>query len=204
MARQGSKSRLGAQGREGRISTPGRRLFRPPLRLQEPPRLQRARRHGVAALGPVDEVDVVPLGDRGDEAGDLRGLLAKEAPLGEVAGGAQARLQPVGEGGRAVERHAQPVVELAEIGVGGDIGRIEGRVEAAGLQLELVKGHAERVTRGGIERRPDAGGAGRFQRRASSAIAWAGVATPSRSSVTGRPASAPSIAILTMSWTRIG
>ena len=72
------------------------------------------------------------------------------APFSEVGGCGQARLHPVGEGGRAVEGHAQPVVELAKIGVGGDVGRVDSRVEAAGLQLELVKGHAERVARGGF------------------------------------------------------
>ena len=84
-------------------------------------------------------MDVAALGGRGNEAGHLRRLLPEDAPVGKRVGGGKPRLERVGELRRAVERHAQAVVELAEIGVGGDLARIGRRVEAADLQLENME-----------------------------------------------------------------
>ena len=47
-------------------------------------RFQRLRRQRVTAFSAVDEMNVVSLGDRGNEAGDLRRFLSKDAPIGEL------------------------------------------------------------------------------------------------------------------------
>src|SRR5271157_3729986 len=92
--------------------------------------------HRVAAAGAVDEMNVAALGGRGNEARHLRGLLPENAPENKVLSGGESRLQRVGEGGGAVERHTQSIVELAKVGVRDQLARVRRRVEAAHLQLE--------------------------------------------------------------------
>ena len=46
----------------------------------------------------------------------------------------QQRLQPVGEGGSAIERHAQAIVEFAEVGVLDELMPVMGRIEPADRQ----------------------------------------------------------------------
>ena len=52
-------------------------------------------------------------------------------------GGGKPRLKRVGELRRAVERHAQAIVELAKVGVGDKLARIGRRVEAPTLSLKV-------------------------------------------------------------------
>ena len=59
-----------------------------------------------------------------------------------LAGG-EPLLQRVGEFGRAVECHAQAVVEFAKVRVGGDIAGIDLRVEVARLEPEVWNMHAQ-------------------------------------------------------------
>ena len=87
-------------------------------------------------------MDMAAFGDRGNEAGHLRRLLPEDAPMDERLRGGEPRLERVGELRRAVERHAQAVVELAKIGVGDDVARVERGVEAARLQLEIMEDDA--------------------------------------------------------------
>src|SRR5271155_330197 len=99
-------------------------------------------------------MDMAALGDRRNEAGELRRLLPERAPHGEVPGAGEARLDRVGESRRAVEGHAQRVVELAKIGVVGDVAGVNRSVEAASLQLEGVKDDAKQIVGCGRDARP--------------------------------------------------
>ena len=64
----------------------------------------------------------------------------RNAPqLAKSSAAASSSLQRVGEGRGAVERHAQPVVELAKISVGDEVACVKGGVELTRFQLEGVE-----------------------------------------------------------------
>ena len=90
-------------------------------------------------------MDMVSLSDRGNEAGDLRRFLSKDAPIGELFGPGQLCFKIVGECRRAVEGHSQPIVEFSKIRVGGDVYSIGPSVKRARLELERVKCDAQRI-----------------------------------------------------------
>ena len=107
----------------------GRRVSRRG-RQRLPPRLHRFGRHRIPSAGPVNEMDMAALGRRGNKARHLRRPLPEDAPMDKRVRGGKPSLERIGELKRAVERHAQAVVELAKIGVGDKLARISRRVEA--------------------------------------------------------------------------
>jgi hypothetical protein len=93
--------------------------FQPSVASSQARRLKCCCRCRIAAASPVDEVDVVALGDRGREAGHQRRVLAVK-PVADRSGGLRYQetvFEHIGKVGPAIENHAQPVVELAEIGI---------------------------------------------------------------------------------------
>src|SRR5258708_20225092 len=97
-------------------------------------------------------MDMAALARRGNKAGHLRRLLPEDAPMDKRLRGGKPRLERVGELGGAVERHAQAVVELTEIGVGDELGCIGRRVKLTHLELETMEDNPDAVA----AYRPDA------------------------------------------------
>src|SRR5436190_7475082 len=80
-------------------------------------RFESARRRSIAAPGAINEMDVVALRDRRRKARHQRLVLAVK-PVADDASGLRPRkalLDRIGKILRAIENHAQPVIELAEI-----------------------------------------------------------------------------------------
>ena len=79
---------------------------------------------------------VAPVGEDGAKHVICAAGLPVEARVGVVARGGELRLERVGEGLGAVERHPEAVVELAEICVGDDVADIDAHVERPGPELQ--------------------------------------------------------------------
>src|SRR5258708_23688487 len=90
-------------------------------------------------------MDMAALARRGNKAGHLRRLLPEEAPMDKRLRGGKPRLERVGELGGAVERHAQAVVELTEIGVGDELGCIGRLFKLPHLELENMVDNRDAV-----------------------------------------------------------
>ena len=108
-------------------------------RPRRPRDLELLRRQRVSARGTVDEVDMVALETDGTmqvmiaagcRCSPKRAMFAVRAALRRLSIRSATR-------GRAVERHAQIVVELAEVRILHDLAAITGRVEIANANSEL-------------------------------------------------------------------
>src|SRR3954466_15223190 len=106
--------------------------------MPAPGSLQAARRKRITTRGAIDEVNVIAFGDRGHDAGHDSRRLAMDSESHDalVLGLEQALLDLVGKRGRAIERHAQVVVVLAEIRVLDHVLPINGRIEPAEADAE--------------------------------------------------------------------